>query len=303
MNEELTNNSVDEEISLIDLLAVLIRYRKMIVWGTVAVAVCAFSWLFLIPKVIPSRASSAVEISYYIHQSEPPALWYQQNPTTTTTTGGLLSNAISYLNDPLVLIKKNKQINILFNEQLLATMSERNYSAAVMSQIHDGVIKAIKGAQSNTIEYKFKIDEGNRELLNQFVHGLIEDLNTQYNDQFYLQLDSLYEKNLAVYNQMNNMDSTLVSPEALAAVTQNLSDITLARSAKTNFFTVDESIIELNVAKGRAKTFIIVVFAAFFVLIFAAFLLNAIASIKADPEASSKIAAAWNAGKGKKAAK
>ncbi len=306
MNEELTNNSVDEEISLIDLLAVLIRYRKMIVWGTVAVAVLAFSYLFLLPKVMPSKASSAVEVSYYIHQSEPPALWYKLNPTTTTTTtttGGLLNNAVSYLNDPMVLINKNKQINILFNEESLAAMTDRSYAAAVMGAIQGGTIKASKGAQYNTVEYKIKVDDIYRDSLHQFVVSLVADLNAQYANQFNRQLDTLYEANLASLNQLNAMDASLVSPEALATITQSMNDITLARAAGSSFFTLDESVIELSVGQGRAKKFLIATFAAFFVLIFAAFLLSAIAGIKADPESSSKIAAAWNAGKGKKAAK
>ena len=42
MTEQYENNNEDE-ISLIDLFAVLVRYRKLVVIGTLAVALAAFA--------------------------------------------------------------------------------------------------------------------------------------------------------------------------------------------------------------------------------------------------------------------
>ena len=60
-NIETTYND-EEEISLIDLFAVLIRFRKMIVLGTIIVTFLAGLYLFLLPKIIPAFNNKNVSV-------------------------------------------------------------------------------------------------------------------------------------------------------------------------------------------------------------------------------------------------
>ena len=68
MTEQYENNNEDE-ISLIDLFAVLVRYRKLVVIGTLAVALAAFAWLFVLPKFVPSLNKKTLTISYALNRT------------------------------------------------------------------------------------------------------------------------------------------------------------------------------------------------------------------------------------------
>ena len=56
----------EDEISLLDLLAVLIRYRKLIVLGTGIITVLAIIWLFIVPVFFKKLAKQNAKVEYTI---------------------------------------------------------------------------------------------------------------------------------------------------------------------------------------------------------------------------------------------
>src|SRR5574344_1370646 len=87
------NTEQDDEISLVDLLAVIIRYRKLIIWGTVAVfAVVAF-YYFALPQFIPSMKKKTLTATYTVYTYDVPA---SIKSNLSITTGG------NYINSKLL---------------------------------------------------------------------------------------------------------------------------------------------------------------------------------------------------------
>ena len=100
MTEQYENNNEDE-ISLIDLFAVLVRYRKLVVIGTLAVALAAFSWLFVLPKFVPSLNKKTLTISYALKTERLPASVFN------ATGYDVIKSAVDYMQDPAVISDKH----------------------------------------------------------------------------------------------------------------------------------------------------------------------------------------------------
>ena len=56
----------EEEISLIDLLAVIIKYRKMIIFGTIAAGIIGIAAIFVMPKLFPSFDNKEITATYTV---------------------------------------------------------------------------------------------------------------------------------------------------------------------------------------------------------------------------------------------
>lgn len=110
MTEQYENNNEDE-ISLIDLFAVLVRYRKLVVIGTLAVALAAFAWLFVLPKFVPSLNKKTLTISYALKTERLPASVFN------ATGYDVLKSAVDYMQDPAVISECQRDFHIFENAE------------------------------------------------------------------------------------------------------------------------------------------------------------------------------------------
>ena len=110
MTEQYENNNEDE-ISLIDLFAVLVRYRKLVVIGTLAVALAAFAWLFVLPKFVPSLNKKTLTISYALKTERLPA------SVAFSVNYDILLTATNYMNDVRVLADAQREFSIFADEK------------------------------------------------------------------------------------------------------------------------------------------------------------------------------------------
>ena len=128
MTEQYENNNEDE-ISLIDLFAILVRYRKLVVIGTLAVALAAFAWLFVLPKFVPSLNKKTLTISYALKTERLPS------SVAFSVNYDILLTATNYMNDVRVLADAQREFSIFADEKKVPSVSAYN------KQIQDAIDK------------------------------------------------------------------------------------------------------------------------------------------------------------------
>ena len=294
MTEQYENN--EDEISLIDLFAVLIRYRKLIVIGTLAVAVAAFAWLFVLPKFVPSLNKKTLTISYALKTERLPA-----SVLPSVNNYSILWTAINYMKDVRVLADVQREFSIFADEKKASSVSAYN------KQIQDAIDKekfVVKTSPIvDTIAVILKIPVEKKEFADDFIKKIAK-MTSDYIETYLMpEIDTLEDnadRILEKYGEMG-LSEKKASASASASASVNYADISSdikSFKAKHDDFvkSLDDAFVITDPA-GRAMKFIIAVFASFFVFVFISFLLNAVANIKTDPYASNLIKKAWDEGK------
>ncbi|MCQ2247514.1 MAG: hypothetical protein MJZ50_00740 [Treponema sp.] len=297
MSENINNNeNYEEEISLIDLLAVVIRYRKMILIGTFAVALLAGIRLFVLPKVVPSMNRQTQTVSYLVQVEKIPAKLKKELDYR------FIENGISFLTDVRAFAQSQKEFKIFADEEKCG--SAVNYNYAISNVIKQKKFKVEKGHITDTISVTCDIPVDKLEETNAFMNKFVGEASAFISselDQTIKELSENTERTLNEYKKDSKADkdgeNSMSATVALAKYTDLKNDIDTFYQRHTNYLMVNDDAFIIPVGQGRAKKFIIVVFAVFFVLVFAAFMRNAIENIKKDKEASGIIAKAWEEGK------
>lgn len=285
MSEQYENN--EDEISLIDLFAVLIRYRKLIVIGTLAVALAAFAWLFVLPKFVPSLNKKTLTISYALKTERLPASIFN------ATGYDVLKSAVDYMKDSAVISECQKDLHIFENAE---------------QAISGGKFSVAPSNASDRITLMCKISAEKVNELNAFILELLKSTNSYIEDSAMQRINSLEENADKIIEQYGNLSLPVVWREKnerseIKTVSVSVNCLEISSDIKTfkashDKFVSDPILLSSVVdSERRAIKFIVAVFAAFFIFVFAAFLLNAIENIKNDESALSLIKKAWNEGK------
>lgn len=291
MNEnEITQN--EEEISLLDLFAVLIKHRLLIILGTMITTVIAGLFLFIVPKIIPSLNKTTVDVSYNVKVQPVPTVIMQKLPSTTNTPNTL---AIYNMSRIQFLVEEFKNYPVYFEED--NNMSAYQFNGAVQKILTEKKYKVEASKLGGNFDIKLqipltKIDEATK-LVKDIVSKTNEDLVENYIpliNELSKITDASIEKAMEYASSATDM-STLQALQNLAVEIDNFD------AENANYLTLNETPFVIPQARGRMKKLVIACFAAFFIFVFIAFLLNAIENIKADPEASKVISDAWTAGK------
>ena len=283
----------EEEISLIDLLAVIIKYRKMIIFGTIAAGIIGIAAIFVMPKLFPSFDNKEITATYTVKVTPLPsnissalaalginnnfenvltssfinlpfiASEYTQFPFTTQsfTRDGFFSNSI------VEEIVKSKKLQIV---------------PAGITNYYDVILRMpIEKLDTGTDFVKEIVSIDNESVLTVLAETIpLLESNTKES------LDKI-EKSTARVNDFYTIQN----------LRDLLKDIEIYKEKNINIFELEKEPFVLSVPQGRLKKLIIVVFAAFFLLVFLAFARNAVQNVKADPDASKIISDAWNSGK------
>lgn len=296
-NIEQTYND-DEEISLIDLFAVLLRFRKLIILGTLIVTLLAGLYLFVLPKFVPSFNNKNVNVTYTVEVKTFPR----------TISKGLSDLGISYdfagnltyafRNCPTIAkeYKKNPFMGDDFPK------NSRQYNYFIKELVNTKKI-SVSSNIGSSYSLNFEVPEEGLDALDNFVKEYLTLLNEGVRNKTYDSMVELEKKTRESLKELSSSSSSSSSAISFsdAATEQSLretmQDLESMKKKPVIFYTIDDEPFILNVARGRAKKLIIVFFAAFFIFIFIAFAKNAVANIKEDPEASKTLQNAWESGK------
>ena len=112
MENQIENNqNLDEEISLIDLFAVLLRYRKLIIIGTLVVTFLAGLYLFVLPKLLPDTDKKTSVVVYDIAVNRLPLTVERQLPNATGNANLVLGKEIEFLENSVFKTAKAVEID------------------------------------------------------------------------------------------------------------------------------------------------------------------------------------------------
>lgn len=301
MTEQYENNNEDE-ISLIDLFAVLIRYRKLVVIGTLAVALAAFAWLFVLPKFVPSLDSGKQTVIYDVKTERlPPSLY-------SMIDYDILTSAISYMQNASVIADTQKGFSVIADEKKFS--SEKLYNLAIKQAIDSKVFLVKESDIPGNITVACTISSAPEkyESLKSFMQKLAK-VTSDYIEKSLMPEINLLEKNADSFIEMYGNATTAASKSGASSASKsgassasvNYADISADakafKSKYNGFLSISENEFVIPEPAKRSIKFIIAVFAAFFVFVFIAFLMNAVENIKNDENAVSLIKKAWNEGK------
>lgn len=294
MTEQYENNNEDE-ISLIDLFAVLIRYRKLVVIGTFSVALAAFAWLFVLPKFVPSLNKKTLTISYALKTERLPS------SVATSVNYSILWTAINYMKDVMVLSDVQREFSIFADEKKASSVSAYN------KQIQDAIDKekfVVRNSPiADTIAVTLKIPMEKEEFADAFIRKMAKMASDYIEADLMPEIDTLEDNADTILEKYgeSELSEKKSSASASASASVNYADISADiksfKSKHDEFVKSLDDAFVINDPAGRAIKFIVSTFAAFFIFVFTAFLLNAIENIKNDENAVSLIKKAWDEGK------
>lgn len=291
MTEQYENNNEDE-ISLIDLFAVLIRYRKLVVIGTLSVALIVFTWLFVLPKFVPSLNKKTLTVSYALKTERLPA-----SIIPSINNYNILWTAINYMKDVRVLADVQREFSIFTDEKKASSVSAYN------KQIQDAIDKekfVVRNSPiADTIVVILKIPVEKKEFADDFIKKMAKMVSDYIEVDLMPEIDTLEDNADMILEKYG--DTGLSEKKSSASASVNYagisSDIKSFKAKHDEFVkSLDDTFVIVDPA-GRAIKFIVATFAAFFIFVFTAFLLNAIENIKNDESAVSLIKKAWDEGK------
>lgn len=305
--ENQENIKENEEISIIDLLAVLIKYRKLILIGTIIPAVIAALWLFvakpiLKPVEFPEPETKVeTKVVYTIRLNHLPnsiygAIW--SNFLIGFDFNGRILQDFSNSNILCKLYKENQ-----FSEQY----KENEIEEYIKKCIDTKLITCSNSIQTNyNIIVLMEVKSWNK--LDAFIKSFIEyECNLANEGNIQEKIDIIGERYKRRLDELNKYDSKSVNYSEIQSIKDTVADIELYRKENKPFFEIiGEPVIDTKTTtitppappkEPKVKELIIVAVASLFIFIFIAFLLNAIQNIKDDPVSSQKIKDAWKEGK------
>ena len=253
----------EDEISLLDLFLVCLKYRKLIIFGTLSCMIAFSVFFFIKENINPSKNISVV---YTVKAKViPPSLGRYMKKS-----GSLIQFARDKMNNLNFIAKANKSSYVFGGEG----KSGYEYFDAV-KESKEAAKFTIDGVKFD-LEYEVKvdIDEELFSAYEAFLHTMLDEINKEAGNYFL----SLFSDSL-----LSNVNEDIES-EVNSYIINN-----------SPLIYIDEEPVFISTAtEGGIKIFIIVFFASFMITIFLSFLLNAINSIKQDKEAMEKVYSALN---------
>lgn len=291
--ENTTSVAEDDEISLIDLFSVLIRYRMMIIIGSAIVFVLTALYLFIMPLVFPKTMKRESTVKYSISVTTVPGTISRELP-------GKISNLKSVLNaeftDPVFLVKEMRKNNPYQNENA-KELTDFQFNKFIQDLQKEKKIRVYSAAVRDEVIVELTIPEDNLEIATNLIDGMIKSVNETVEPLFKKEVLNVKKTKQETYDEIQKSfseNSNLTDAQSLMLTVRQIDEF------MNNYDCISERTEEPFVILeplGRVKKLIIATFAAFFIFVFIAFLKNAIENIKNDPEASGKIKSAWDSGK------
>ncbi|AEE16359.1 LPS biosynthesis protein [Treponema brennaborense] len=278
MDEQVSGTQHDEEeISLVDLFSVIIRYRKVIAVGT-GIAVCAAAlYLFVLPHIFPSLNKEKYEVQYALSVIRVPPSLNSEFPEVTkevTKTDAFASRVFSLVNDPSFIAAVFKAYP--FTDAKVKKLDPYEYN----SYIRQTVLKESLNFELSDSTLLVTCMSSDIDSVKKFIIELVNALNTQLKSTLSPQFAriSLKTENIISENR-NFLESSTVDVQSLNSLLQIKSDLDVLIGTD-QFVTVSSDAFVVGVPQKRMMNLVIVFFAAFFLFVFIAFLLNAVANKK-----------------------
>ncbi len=302
-NQEIVTQKNDEEISIIDLIAVIIKYRKLIIIGTIVPSIIVAIWLFIVkpilkPEVLPetkteTTANYTLRINYY------PQRVYDAIGTVYNSWWDLNSRLLYDFINPTIMGP------IYEKNQFADPVAEGEGEKYIKSFIDKKFISCVYYIDV-TYLITIKMPISSVDVLTQYIEDFIDYEHNLIQEKWIGDhLELLKERYQIRLNEFEKADPKTVNFEEVQKAKETLQDIELVVKDNKPFYEIEgKPVIDVKTItpeppakENKIKSIIIVTFSALLLFIFIAFLINTIQNIKADPESSKKIKDAWISGK------
>lgn len=290
MEERNSLEGGDDEISLIDLFAVLVRYRKFVAIFTAAVTLLAGLYLFVLPIVAPSLGTREVKLSWAVQvRHTPSALAKEGFPKT------VIESTMSYFASPRLIARENRKFRAFGEDG--DEMTDKQYNTFIQGVINSGKINVPKPLAELPSEFEvtMTVDEARADVAVQLFNAMAAEINASIHESWRPQLEAVKEATEASLASLAGSQAAVMSDSQNLAVLQQ--QVSRELSERPPFVFTNEPPFVEDLAQGRVKKLAIACFAALFLSVFIAFARNAWANIQKDPEASRTLKDAWNAGR------
>lgn len=297
--DEMSRNYEEEEISLVELFAVLLKNRKMIIFGTLLVSFFAALYLFVLPKAVPSLNKKEVSVTFNV----------QVSPLSKTLSSGLASLGTSidldksissaFRNLPVVARKYKEHPFFgdypkeadLYNKFISDNFSfKKNTKNAQIVDVSPSLIPAVYEIKVNILNENF--DEAE-----QFVSDMIELVNSSETKKINEALPDLRKNAEASIKRIEESKAQINDLNTIKTLHDLIAEIDSYNKNNNNLYTFKDDSFVIAKARGRVKKFATVVLVSFVFFIFLAFVKWVIENTMADPEAKKIITDAWESGK------
>lgn len=278
----------NQEISFIDLLAVLIRYRVLIILGTLIFTGVAVLYTIILPKFFPSTNTRSIAVTYTLETRELPSdvqrILSNSQASITLLTMSRLQNQSFFA----------EQYKKLFEDKKNIPKDDYEYNIMIQ-QYQKNNYSVSKGEIPGTLFVTFTIPdtEEYREKVSSFMEDSIDLINSELKSTIMPQINAMLTllKEIDMKentNQERNMSTYLQDQK-------NMLQLEYVVKNYDSFVEADDIpyIVPLQ-QDSKLFTIIIVAFASFFLFVFIAFTLNAVKNIKQNPQARQTISDAWH---------
>lgn len=278
----------NQEISFIDLLAVLIRYRVLIILGTLIFTGVAVLYTTILPKFFPSMNTRSIAVTYTLETRELPSdvqrILSNSQASITLLTMSRLQNQSFFA----------EQYKKLFEDKKNIPKDDYEYNIMIQ-QYQKNNYSVSKSEIPGTLFVTFTIPdiEEYREKVSSFMEDSIDLINSELKSTIMPQINAMLTllKEIDMKentNQERNMSTYLQDQK-------NMLQLEYVVKNYDSFVEADDIpyIVPLQ-QDSKLFTIIIVAFASFFLFVFIAFTLNAVKNIKQNPQARQTISDAWH---------
>ena len=309
MENEITRYEDDTyEIDLVDILAILLRFRKLIILGTLAVTFLAGLYFVLMPKLNKNFDKKDLSVTYVIKAQGLPSTISSglDRLNIPVSVGGDLVNSFEdypllakeYKNNPFF-TDELPEDPLLFNKVITKTFQNK------ISKKKEDIRDDARINMEKSVSKKYYLvctlpkDHFDENLLGNFVKEHVAYMNESLKEKAEEYIDVLQDKTLNWYNEIKSSADTsagitLGNTDKEKNLLETLQDIQFYKNNPVVFYTIeDEPFVVEDDGKGKGKGIAMAFFASLFFFICLSFVKHILSKLKENP----KLSQAWIEGK------
>lgn len=309
----------NETISLVDLIAVVVRYRRLIFWGTIVAVVGAALLFYAGPRIgLDVGPQSEFTVERRVVVNPLPVELASHLPFEI----GSIIQAVA--TDPRLVRLSFESAEAAVGKDVPPNRSNTRFSATIRRDVIDNSYRVHLNVRTDTITLSYTTDD--REFGEAFLEEVIRSIGPELSTQVLPQIEEAAEvAQLAVSDATaavghlaataaeramiggaaggqvsseailtfldNNGNGAIAALVAAERVSRKLSDLSVDATAL--FFPVIGVSVYEEMSGSRSKTVIMIGIAALFVVVFLAFFLEYTRRLKAEPLEMEKLKSAW----------
>lgn len=312
MENEVARTDDYYEVDLIDLLAVILRYRKMIILGTLIITFLAGLFFYVRPKIMPKAQEKQLKVTYVIK--------VKQFPSTIGSGLGRLGVSFDIngelansFEDYPTLAKEYKKYPLMkedypedkleYNKLIMDTFQNKVGKAQKDIGKDKKIIMSKRMGNAFYLECAVPAERFEAGALDSFIKEHLELINQQVQEQAQEYLVVLENKTMESYKEVTSASNkgsatTIGRADTEQSLRETLQDIEAYKKTPVTFYTLNDEpfAVEAEV-KSKSKNLALTFFVSFFFFICLAFVNYIVGNIKNNAGIMQKISTAWKEGK------